>query len=96
MIDSLNVFNNLRRSRLLVEAARIGLPAYRRERDLRRLLRATRLPAPKAGLPRLLEVEAEWEARRREGHTTYSAKHHVEALTALIAEAGLLRRQSPA
>ena len=96
MIDSLNVFRNLRRSRLLIEAARIALPAYRRERDLRRLLRAARLPAPRASLPRLLAYEADLEALRREGHTTYSARQHVAALTALIAEAGLARRSGQA
>jgi uncharacterized protein DUF6477 len=88
MSESQRIYNSLRRSRLLIRAARIGLTAYRRERDLKRLLKSNRLPKISC-LPRLLEFEEQLEATRRTGDTTYSILKHVEVLTALIAEATL-------
>ncbi len=96
MSDLVSFFKALRRPRLLIRAARIGATEYRRDRDLRRLLRASRLPGPAAGMRRLLALEADFEAVRRAKDTTYSISRHVEILSALIAEAQLLIRSNPA
>ncbi|MDF1872633.1 DUF6477 family protein [Vannielia sp.] len=84
----------LKRPRLLVRAARLGLADYSRKRDLGRILRETELPGPSTALPRLIEEEADMEARRQGGLTTYSVIHHLEVLIALMAEVRLVPRWS--
>lgn len=79
---------DLRRPRLLVNAARHGIASYRRERDLRRLLETA--PSPEIALPRLLSEEERLEQTRRAGDATYSVMRHIEVLSALMAEARLL------
>jgi hypothetical protein len=84
----------LRRPRLLMRAARFGLGDYRRERDLRRLLRSPE--PPEHSLPQLMQVEERLEATRLAGDASYSVARHIDVLIALLAEARLLRRDSPA
>ena len=91
----MNLFKALRRPNLLIRAARIGVESYRRERDLRRLLRTGRIPPAQAGLQNLLTLEEELETNRQAGDSTYSITRHVEVLTALIAEASLFQPKSP-
>jgi len=79
---------DLRRPRLLVNAARHGLASYRRDRDLRRLIDDA-LP-PERAVPRLMTEEERLEETRRAGDAAYSAMRHIEVLSALIAEARLL------
>ncbi len=94
MKDILLLFKDLCRPQLLITAARIAASEFRRDRDLSRLLRTQRLPAPGAGLPQLIALEGELETIRKEGNSTYSISRHVEVLAALIAEARLLARPS--
>ena len=75
----------LKRPRLLIRAARIGLADYRRTRLLRALLADTR--TTEDVVARLLEHEARAEAQRRGGEASYSVARHVEILIALMAEA---------
>jgi hypothetical protein len=82
----------LRRPRLLVRAARHGLQDYRRDRDLRRLIRAAAGVRPEVALEQLFVTEEALEATRRAGDATYSIAHHIEVLIAMMAEAQLLRR----
>ena len=91
MLDLLSLISTLNRPRLLVSAARFGVDDYRREAHLPRLLG---LPTPTRGgeaILRLLEVEADLDARRRLGTADYPASRHVSVLTALLGEARLLR-----
>lgn len=94
MTDFRFLLRRLRRPRLLIRAARLGLPDYRRERDLRRLLRpgdrAAALPAPAAALTDLLAQERRLEDSRRAGEAGYSLTRHVALLIALLGEARLL------
>ena len=92
MSDLVSLFKKLRRPKMLIRAARIGVSDYHRDRDLKRLLRSVRLPAPGAGMTRLLAMEQDLEAVRTVGDSTYSISKHVEVLAALMAEAQLLRR----
>ena len=95
MTDSLSLYKALRLPNLLIRAARIGVESYRRERDLRRLLRTGHIPAAQAGLQNLLTLEEEMETNRQAGDSTYSITRHVEVLTALIAEASLFHPKAP-
>jgi hypothetical protein len=91
MSDFRTILANLRRPRLLMNAARFGLGDYRRERDLRRLVRCGL--SPMETVPSLISVEAELEETRLAGGATYSVTRHIEVLIALLAEARLLRRE---
>ncbi|MEY3307376.1 MAG: hypothetical protein RLZZ413_1414 [Pseudomonadota bacterium] len=82
----------LQRPRLLIQAARLGLPDYRRDRDLRRLIGALAAPPPAVSVTRLLQAEDQIEAGRRAGAAGYNAVRHVDLLIALMAEARLLPR----
>lgn len=93
MSDFCKTLAALRRPRLLMHAARFGLGEYRRERDLRRLLRSG--GSPEETVPSLLIAEAALEATRLSGDVGYSVARHIDVLIALLAEARLLR-QSPA
>lgn len=75
-----------RRPRLLITAARLGLPDYRRDRDLPRLLRGTVGGAAGDTVPTLERLEAEAEDLRRAGDGRWSATRHVDLLIALLAE----------
>jgi plasmid stability protein len=90
MTDVLSRLSTLHRPRLLIRAARHGLQDYNRNNDLRRILRAERVPGPQAVLPRLIDMEAEQETIRQAGDAAYSVARHVELLIAVMAEARLL------
>lgn len=92
----LTVLSRLRRPKLLIRAARFGLAEYDRERDLRRVMRASTPPAPARAVPQLLEEEARLEQIRKAGGAAYSPARHVEVLIALMAEARLLPRSDQA
>ena len=90
MSDIRILLANLRRPRLLMHAARFGLGDYRRERDLRRLVRCGM--SPEETVPSLISVEAELEETRLAGDAAYSVTRRIEVLIALLAEARLLGR----
>lgn len=97
--------SGLRRPRLLMRAARIGLAEYRRDRDLRRILPQALLPAalltavaPPDGLALdwLMTEEARIEAARLAASASYSPLRHIEVMIALLAELRLTRTASTA
>ncbi|HVL21741.1 MAG TPA: DUF6477 family protein [Amaricoccus sp.] len=90
MTDFATVLAALRRPRILVRAARCGVADYRRDRDLRRILRAPRGTSPARALDTLLAEEQRLETIRTTGEATYSLQRHVAVLTALLAEARLV------
>ena len=79
------------RPKLLVDTARIGARHYRRDRDLSGALPGVDLRGlARSGEYLLAQLgEAEWscEMLRREGSPAYRPGRHVQALSALIAEA---------
>jgi hypothetical protein len=91
MKDILGMLNDLRRPRLLIRAARIGVEDYRRNPHLHRLLGYGALPRPGAALMRLVEIEAELDDLRRREDAAYAVSRHVEVLTAMMGEARMLR-----
>lgn len=80
------------RPKLLVETARIGARHYQRDRDLSGAMPGvdSRRLALSGGhlLAQLGEAEWSCEMLRREGSPAYRSGHHVQVLSALIAEAG--------
>lgn len=76
----------MRRPRLLVRAARLGLAGWNRRRDLRRLLKSDELPPPAAALARLRAEELQLDAIRREGRADYDVHRHIMLLIAILAE----------
>ncbi|SDY94644.1 hypothetical protein SAMN05444004_104190 [Jannaschia faecimaris] len=83
--------NQMRRPRLLVEAAAQGTRQYHRRRDLRRMLRIAIPPSPRAALEKLMPIEAALERRRLTVDKNYSYPRHVDILVALMSEAQAFR-----
>jgi len=92
MTDTAALLAGIRRPTLLIRAARFGIAEYRRERDLKRLLRRDRVASPARNLDQLMSEEARLEEDRRSGDAAYSVARHIEMLVALIAEARLVSR----
>ncbi|HPD92896.1 MAG: hypothetical protein H6900_07400 [Rhodobacter sp.] len=95
ILSVLSALATIRRPRLLLRTARHGTADYRRETDLKRVLRLPATPAPGAAtLHRLIDLEAQHDAMRTrpldEVGNPWRAARHVEILIALIAEASLL------
>ena len=91
MTDVRTLLSNLRRPRLLMNAARFGLGDYSRERDLRRLVKCDH--SPEKTVTNLLGQEERLEETRLRGDAGYSVARHIDVLIALMAEAQLLRRR---
>jgi hypothetical protein len=79
--------SDLRRPKILIRAARAGVSDYRRDRDLKRLVRDARGAAPADAMTPLLAEEHRLEATRTGGGATYNLQRHVAVLTAILAEA---------
>ena len=95
MTDPQTVLKSLRRPRLLVRAARLGLVDYNRTRSLRRLMPGETPPSPGQAFAFLAEHEAAIDQIRREGAASYSVARHIELLVALIEEARLAANRMP-
>ncbi|MFP7673195.1 DUF6477 family protein [Marivita sp. S0852] len=93
MQDLLTQLSNLRRPRLLIRAARIAVPDYRRATRLPRLLGYGMTQKSGPALMRLMCLEAEMNDKRENGDASYSIADHVELLTAVMGESHLMRAQ---
>lgn len=91
MTNALRILESIRRPRLLIRTARIGMADYRRNAQLNRLLGTSSLPANGAALDRLIEIEQDLEQRRTTCAASYSVSRHIEVLVAMMGEAQLLR-----
>lgn len=91
MTDIFTMLNNLRRPRLLIQAARSGCEDYNRQPHLHRLLGPRTLPRSAEALLLLMEIEEEQNQLRIDGSTSYSLIQHVDLLIAMMGEAQLLR-----
>lgn len=86
MLDTHQILNNLRRPKILIRAARLGMAGYKREADLRFITRTTKTPQHEAAVETLLVRESELETNRTAGTAGYSVHEHIRVLTALLAE----------
>ena len=96
MQDLISMLQSLRRPRLLIRAARIGVEDYRRDSHLPRLLEFGTMPRPGAAIIRLMEMEAALNDARKTDAAGYSIARHVDVLVAMMGEARLLRDASAA
>lgn len=78
--------SGLRRPSTLIRAAREGQAGWKRERELPRLLRSDRCPAPGAALPRLRAEEAMLNEARLERSAEYDMRRHVLLMIAILGE----------
>lgn len=95
IVSIMETIARTRRPRLLLRAARIGTADYRRETDLRRVLRLPAPPPPGPGtVRRLIELEERQEELRRlagsQPGLNWRPARHVEVMIALMAEARLM------
>lgn len=90
MRETFAILETIRRPRLLMQAARHGLAAYRRKHDLQRLIGGE--TTPMQAVEKLIDAEGRIEQTRLSGEADYSASRHIELLAALIAEASRLPR----
>lgn len=91
MPDVLTLLDAIKRPRLLINAARIGLTDYRRDTHLPRHLGGDRPARSSDALRQLMILEKDMDDRRRANAADYSAARHVGLLIAMIAEARILR-----
>ncbi|MCF6443259.1 DUF6477 family protein [Nereida sp. MMG025] len=96
MTDLLSLLATLRRPRLLMQTARVGLHDYRREAHLQRVLKGTAPAQHGAALAKLIDVESRLNDKRRKGDANYSTLHHVDVMIALLAEADALQKRRAA
>lgn len=87
MTDPNTLLANLRRPRLLIDAAHLGIADYRREQTLGRLLPEGPDIEHGGMFQSLAAREATMNAERRAGGATYSVARHIELLVAMIVEA---------
>ncbi len=92
MTDFVTLLNALRRPKILIRAARAGVVDYRRDRDLKRLLRQPRSAGTAQAVLSLLAEETRLEEDRARGDGAYNLQRHVAVLTAIIAEARIATR----
>ena len=92
MTDFVTLLNALRRPKILIRAARAGVVDYRRDRDLKHILRQPCSAGTAQAVMSLLAEETRLEADRALGDGTYNLQRHVAVLTAIIAEARLATR----
>lgn len=95
MTNPQTLISSLRRPRLLVRAARLGLQEYSRKRSLRRLFPGEATPGPGQAFHVLAEREHLVDQSRRNGDAAYSVARHIELLIALIDEARLAAQRRP-
>jgi len=91
MQDISSYINDLKRPKLLVNAARHGTDSYNRNIHLGRYIEIVPLPGPGAALMQLFEIEREMNAARREKRGSYAPSNHIDVLVAIMAEAQLWR-----
>ena len=93
MVQKNDVLNAIRRPKILVRTAKIGLEWYRRERDLKKVMNTLTTPTPERAVERLISAERELEEVRTAGEAHYDVHRHIAVLTALLAEARLLPKK---
>lgn len=89
------LLSSMRRPRLLVRAARLGLQDYNRKCSLRRLFPGDPTPGPGQAFHILAEREHLVDQSRRNGDAAYSVARHIELLIALIDESRLAEQRLP-
>ncbi len=91
MKDISSLLQDLRRPRLLIRAARLGVDEYQRDKHLRRYFGYGNLPRSSPALLQLLDQERHVNQQRQTAEAGYCIAKHVDLLIAIMGEARLLR-----
>lgn len=91
MHDILSLVSTLRRPKILIRAARIGMENYRRGPHLARVIGHGVLPRHGQALVQLMDIEGVLNEQRQNNDAGYSVVRHVDAMIALMGEAQLFR-----
>lgn len=89
MINTQTILSSLKRPKILINAARLGMADYNRDADLRFIVKTSTTPDHDAAIETLLARENELESNRKDGNAGYSVHEHIRVLAALLAEARL-------
>ena len=79
--------------KILLQAAKICLKTYSRNRDLKRLFKVQEIPQPMQVIKQLLKNETALEEARKTGNAAYDMKLHIQVMTALLQEIYLLPKK---
>ncbi len=85
-----DVLSKIIRPKILMNAAKIRLKTYSRNKDLKRLIGCTELPKPRQALARLMQYENKLETARKKGTANYDMNLHIHIMTAVLQELYLL------
>jgi hypothetical protein len=94
MVNIIDILQTLKRPKILVRAARLGLAEYNRDRELRRITKTSRNTCQQTVFDRLLAHENRLEYARCNGDASYSIQRHIQVLTAVLAEAKLIMKRN--
>ena len=95
MQDALTILHKLRRPKMLMRAAQIGVAEYKRVAHLPRLLGYGRMPKQSEAILKLIEIEKNLKALREAGESANNLLRHVDVMIAIVGEARDLRASQP-
>jgi len=95
MQDALTILHKLRRPKMLMRAAQIGVAEYKRVAHLPRLLGYGRMPKQSEAILKLIEIEKNLKALRKAGGIRRQSARHIDVMIAIVGEARDLRASQP-
>ena len=95
MQDALTILHKLRRPKMLMRAAQIGVAEYKRVAHLPRLLGYGRVPKQSEAILKLIEIEKNLKALRKAGESADNLLRHIDVMIAIVGEARDLRASQP-
>jgi|TARA_B110000967_G_scaffold157321_1_gene162433 hypothetical protein len=95
MQDALTILHKLRRPKMLMRAAQIGVAEYKRVAHLPRLLGYGRMPKQSEAILKLIEIEKNLKALRKAGESADNLLRHIDVMIAIVGEARDLRASQP-
>jgi hypothetical protein len=95
MQDALTILHKLRRPKMLMRAAQIGVAEYKRVAHLPRLLGYGRMPKQSEAILKLIEIEKILKALRKAGESADNLLRHIDVMIAIVGEARDLRASQP-
>ena len=95
MQDALTISHKLRRPKMLMRAAQIGVAEYKRVAHLPRLLGYGRMPKQSEAILKLIEIEKNLKALREAGESADNLLRHIDVMIAIVGEARDLRASQP-
>ncbi len=83
----------MKRPKILLLAAKVGLKTYSRNKELKRLFKTRTVPQPPHALRMLRIREMYLEKARKKGKAAYDMKLHIQVMTALLQELYLVPKK---